>query len=414
MTNQPHRFTPDTQLNWLVRYLPLETELEVAGTSLLEVGSGHRGVGCMRPRPFVGVEVAFNQLPVPPMFPVQYDGTLLPFKTGSFHTVLSTDTLEHVPPAQRLGFLSELARVAAKRILLVFPADHGDDVDRFLQTLFARMGQGMPDWLYEHQEHGMPDSRAVEAALGDLEGWRWQAIPAIGDFGNLLMVVADVLPGMEVWKQQVLAQAPDALAAWLRQGTFGPASRKAYLLERVAPLAPIVDLDVPDTLIAAFACPDCGGDFEATDRGLTCVQCQRLLAPDARGVWMATSQAAASAAAPVAEAVRFVLAPNWLGEPDWVVPIHNFLKAFNADEPVALYLDLGDLDQAEAVAMLTPILAPLGDRPFASIVLWVPALEPLPEDGTARLPDGAGARVWSPERFRAHYTRLMAAREPNR
>jgi hypothetical protein len=350
------------------------------------------------------------------MFPIQYDGQRLPFKTGAFHTVLSTDTLEHVPPSQRGAFIAELTRVAAQRVILVFPADHGDKVDRCLQDVYRSTGQPEPGWLYEHMEHGMPDSRAVESALRGFDGWRLEALPAVGDMVNILMVLADVLPGLQGWKEQLLASAGHEFGDWLRQATFGPASRKAYLLERMAAPAPLVNLDAPDTLVAALACPDCGGDFEQQAAGPTCLNCGRQLRPDARGVWMATPQepqragSEAPAAIGPAETTRFVLSPDWLGEPHWIVPVHNFLQAFSAEDPVALYIQFNGLSEAEAVHLLNPILAPFGDRPFASLVLWNPDVEPLPEDGTVVLPAGDDVRCWSPERFLAQRDRAEARR----
>jgi hypothetical protein len=410
VSQQPPRFTPDTQLNWLVRYLPLERHLEDAGASLLEVGAGHRGAGCVLKRPFVGVEVAFSQPPAAPMFPIQYDGQRLPFKTGAFHTVLSTDTLEHVPPPQRGAFLAELTRVAAQRVIVVFPADHGDEVDRCLQEVYRSTGLPQPDWLFEHMEHGMPSSMAVEATLSGFDGWRLEALPAVGDLVNILMVLGDVMPGLRGWKEQLLASAGHEFGNWLGQATFGPASRKAYLLERTSASAPLVNLDAPDTLVAALACPDCGGDFEQQAAGPTCLACGRRLTSDARGVWMMNPLAPPDAAIGPAETTRFVLSPDWLGEPDWIVPIHNFLRAFTAEDPVALYLRLNALSEGEVVHLLNPILAPFGDRPFASLVLWNPDVEALPHEGTVVLPDGDAVRCWSPERFYAQHARAEARR----
>src|SRR3990167_5614694 len=41
---------------------------------------------------------------------VVFDGKNLPFKDRSFETVVSIDTMEHIPSKDRLEFLQELAR----------------------------------------------------------------------------------------------------------------------------------------------------------------------------------------------------------------------------------------------------------------------------------------------------------------
>ena len=67
----------------------------------------------------------------------------------------------------------------------------------------------------------------------------------------------------------------------------------------------------------------------------------------------------------------FRLAPNWLGDRDWVAPVHNYLRAFTDSDPCRLWLELGEggVDASEAVALLQPILAPFGDRPLAELYL---------------------------------------------
>src|SRR6185369_7759528 len=236
-------FASDTQLNWLARYLPLEAHLDGdARASLLEVGSGSRGLACILPEAapasFVAIDTRFAGPPAPAMLPLAYNGGRLPFKDGAFHTVVSMDTLEHVPPPGRAPFLAELVRVSSGRVIVGFPAigegigGDGLEGERFLQALFRALGMGDPDWLHEHEELGLPRASDVEAILDRLCGGHadaapaaWRRLATTGSLVNLLAVLMDVLPGTRPWTEPLLSRHRPELEAWFRAGAFGPANR---------------------------------------------------------------------------------------------------------------------------------------------------------------------------------------------
>ena len=119
-------YPPGTQLNWLVRYVPIKQYLTgPALASLIEVGSGARGLASIIDDSFVGIDVRIDGDPAPGMYPFSYEGGRVPFKSGSFHTVVSMDTLAHVPPPNRIDFLHELLRISASRVILSFPSQGG-------------------------------------------------------------------------------------------------------------------------------------------------------------------------------------------------------------------------------------------------------------------------------------------------
>lgn len=362
------RYGADTQLNWLGRYVPLKPFLtEQALDSLLEVGSGHRGIGSIITTPFVGAEIAFHQPPVAPMVGIEYQGSTLPFKSGAFHTVLSMDTLEHVPSTLRGSFIGELTRVAATQVVLGFPADHGIDADRYVGKLFEHLGMPEPDWLHEHDELGLPDSASIEAILSSLSGWKWRAIPTTGDLASLLFTLADVLPGAHNWLQPVLSGHSQELEKWILAGSFGPSARKVYLLERDAPTNAIVRLSQLDSLYFGMVCPECGGDVELSDRGsqLACLECVERYLPTSGGAWQMISGSSQTSH------VSFVLSPDWLGNTHWVSLVHNYLHAFKIGDPCSLWLNVDpeQLSCAEAIDLLKPVLAQFGEKPFAELVL---------------------------------------------
>ena len=181
-----------------MRYVPIKQYLTgPALASLIEVGSGARGLASIIDDSFVGIDVRIDGEPAPSMYPFSYDGGRIPFKTGSFHTVVSMDTLEHVPPPNRIDFLHELLRISASRVILGFPRTAGT-AGRAIScaALFRAMGMAAPAWLNEHDEFGLPPAREVEAILNQLDDWSWRPLPTAGDFVNLLAALGDIIPGV--------------------------------------------------------------------------------------------------------------------------------------------------------------------------------------------------------------------------
>jgi hypothetical protein len=408
-------YPPGTQLNWLVRYVPIKQYLTgPALASLIEVGSGARGLASIIDDPFVGIDVRIDGEPAPNMYPFSYDGGRIPFKTGSFHTVVSMDTLEHVPPANRIDFLHELMRVSATRVILGFPSHDGTNGgEQFMRSLFERMGTAAPAWLDEHDALGLPPARDVEAILDQLDTWSWRPLPTAGDFVNLLAALADVIPGTAPTIRTVLERNAAEVEAWVLAGAFGPTNRKVYAIERRAPLAPQVDLNNPATLIKAITCPNCDGLTQIAAPGVRCAGCGGSFAPDGRGIFRL--QRTAIAARPSAAAgVTFALAPDWSGN-EWLIAVHNFLHAFAASEPHRLWLtaDPRQITLGAVLERLRPLLQPFGDREFAEIFLS----ETPPEAGTALPLSSDRGRVhdYESEWFRSQVQASAAPteRDPN-
>lgn len=98
---------------------------------------------------------------------VRASGTMLPFADRAFDLVVSTDTLEHIPPDNRKKLLQELVRVAAHAIILGFP--HNDELvrqsDRILFQ-FIKSIQGMEyPFLKEHADYGLPEAATIREIL---------------------------------------------------------------------------------------------------------------------------------------------------------------------------------------------------------------------------------------------------------
>ncbi len=288
-TPEARPFLRGSQLNWLARYVLLREHLAGSEQSLLEVGSGHVGVSCIVPHTFVGVDVAFESVPVRSMLPFAYDGTRLPFRDGSFHTVISMDTLEHLPASRREAFLAELLRVAATRVIMGSPTSTGTAVahaDDPVVRLVQKLGMPEPQWMHEHDEFGLPRPSDVEAALDVVAGqaWRWRSIPTTNDLINLLAILTDLTPGTLATTSVFLEGYPAEVEAWFRASTFGPCNRKVYLLEAHDARAPLVDLTSVDSLLGALVCPRCTGSLAIHGLSMNCVLCGTAYHTDARQV----------------------------------------------------------------------------------------------------------------------------------
>ncbi|MFB3785924.1 MAG: methyltransferase domain-containing protein [bacterium] len=109
---------------------------------------------------------------------LRYDGGRLPFADRSFDIVTAVDTLEHVPPDQRPGFLSELARAARQAVILCGPYDepHVAEAESLLRD-YLRAQLGHQDrFLEEHARYTLPRRAAVAASLQEL-GFELAEIP---------------------------------------------------------------------------------------------------------------------------------------------------------------------------------------------------------------------------------------------
>jgi hypothetical protein len=404
-------YPPGTQLNWLVRYVPIKQYLTgPALASLIEVGAGARGLASIIDDSFVGIDVRIDGDPAPGMYPFSYEGGRVPFKSGSFHTVVSMDTLAHVPPPNRIDFLHELLRISASRVIFSFPSQGGGaGGEPFMRSLFQRLGVAPPAGLDGRDDLGLPLARDIEAILNQLDDWSWRPLPTAGDFVHLLAALADIIPDAAPTIRPVLERNAAEVEAWVLAGAFGPANRKVYSIERRAPRAPAVDLNNPATLIKAITCPNCDGQTEIAPPGVRCTGCGGSFAPDERGIFRL--HRTAIAARPTAPAgVTFALAPDWSGN-EWLIAVHNFLHAFSGADPHRLWItaDPRQMSLGAVLQRLRPLLLPFVDLQFAEIFLS----ETPPDAGTALPLSSDRGRVhdYSSDWFRAQVQ--AAAAKPN-
>lgn len=94
---------------------------------------------------------------------VIYDGTVFPFPNRAFDTVVSLDTLEHVPAPFRQRFVRECLRVAKHQAIIAAP--YGSDAHIFyesrLDNLYKDVHGSYHPWLHEHVINGLPTKLEV-------------------------------------------------------------------------------------------------------------------------------------------------------------------------------------------------------------------------------------------------------------
>jgi SAM-dependent methyltransferase len=287
-------------LNWLARYAPLrELLLDDNGTprsSILDVGCGPHGLACAFPEvPFVGTDVLFPHAVAPSMRGVRTVAGPLPFADASFGTVLSLDTLEHIPRPDRADFVAELARVSADRVVVACPSSEAQASDDFFRNL---MGEPPPIWLAEHYEMGLPTPEEIAACMKAVDGFRARELQTTNGLLAVLLAFGDIVP---TYAGIAAAEFQRNHAEWMRVcegATFGSSWRKIWLLERVEVRNPIIAPHAPARdVAAALRCPACG----SAHRDLVCVGCDRVVTVDAAGAWDAATIERALVTGPVAD-----------------------------------------------------------------------------------------------------------------
>lgn len=164
---------------------------------LLDVG-GHPGLlaQMLSPRKVVTVDFPTTG----PALYARASGTALPFGEATFAAVLCSDTLEHVPPAAREGFLLELLRVSSRFVFLGAPfCTPGVTLaEARVSELEQRTHASANVWLEEHARCTLPELPATWQTL-ERAGARLVALPH-GELNRWFTLFAaqtlfDALPG---------------------------------------------------------------------------------------------------------------------------------------------------------------------------------------------------------------------------
>lgn len=115
--------------------------------------------------------ISLDIKPVPDPLPgaacLAGNGVALPFADGTFAAVVTSDALEHVPPADRKAFLLELIRVSRDVVVVAAPFDTpGVAGTEEMVRHFVLVATGAPQvQLDEHRDNGLPNLEATEEVL---------------------------------------------------------------------------------------------------------------------------------------------------------------------------------------------------------------------------------------------------------
>lgn len=151
-----------------LRYLPVVEEIKKQETmskkqwQILEVGSGGLGIAPYLKRKMTGVDVKFG-FPIHPLLaPIVGDVTCLKFERNSFDVVVSMDMLEHLPRGKRQKAISEMIRVAKKKVMIGVPCGRtSSEQDVLLRQTYMQGRKKEYAFLKEQVEYGLPEKEEI-------------------------------------------------------------------------------------------------------------------------------------------------------------------------------------------------------------------------------------------------------------
>ena len=152
-------------LNWRIRYskvLNQNRDLFDVSKSILEVGSGNVGVAHYLKRKVVGLEPDFAGALDKWTVPVRGSILEIPFADCSFDIVICVDVLDRLSESARPRALSELIRCARGKVIISCPCGLlAREGERHLAEILRRTQIGVPGWLAEHLEKGLPSVGSI-------------------------------------------------------------------------------------------------------------------------------------------------------------------------------------------------------------------------------------------------------------
>lgn len=130
--------------------------------SILELGAGnHANLEKFLPNDnIVYLDIELSEQNLTKTNFILGDATSLEYDAESFDFVIALDLIEHIPDDKRLDTIKDIARVAKMGFVISLPCGHPENLsnEKFLGVIIESAGIEVPQWLYEHQLQGIPDT----------------------------------------------------------------------------------------------------------------------------------------------------------------------------------------------------------------------------------------------------------------
>jgi len=189
---------------------------------------------------------------------IRGDGCHLPFRDKTFAAVVSLDTVEHIPPAQRRRFVEECLRVARDVAVFTFPArGTAEQLDVELNAFHHKLTGISHPYLADHCEHPLPQvDDILSAAIS--AGWQGQTLAS----GYAPRWLASAMTDLLLTCLPLAGRLRDRLHAYNNsvftlRDLSPPAYRSVVVLTSATALAhsvdPPVDACPPEAAASAFS-----------------------------------------------------------------------------------------------------------------------------------------------------------------
>ncbi len=138
---------------------------------------------------------------------VKASGAALPFPEGTFDVTIACDVLEHVPPVHRQAFLTELARVSSRAVIIAGPYTT-PGAARAEATVRSLLPESSPAqmWLAEHTECGLPSMADTINVLSNAGAQSVRALP-VGSLTEWMLFFAAQAAGERHYKVSETVQS---------------------------------------------------------------------------------------------------------------------------------------------------------------------------------------------------------------
>lgn len=165
---------------------------------------------------------------------VRASGAALPFRDKTFSAVITSDTLEHVPPQFRESFLRELWRVSHQYVIISGPFDTAcvRQAEDAIRNLERESPSQATEWLTEHAQFGLPD---LAATWGLFSGLGAQGVIVPGGTvlrWFMLFAAQSILEGVPSGGEHYRAFMPAYNAHFATDAADGPAYRHMLIFAK--------------------------------------------------------------------------------------------------------------------------------------------------------------------------------------